>query len=45
MTQGYERGVQAKRTGRHGYTVNPYPEWCAEAKRFDAGRDGKSAPT
>ena len=44
MIKGYERGVKAAKAGKYAHYPNPYPEWCAESKRFEAGRDGKPDP-
>lgn len=42
MTQGYERGVKARKIAKR--VINPYPEWCAESNRFEAGRYDKPDP-
>jgi len=47
MTQGYERGVEAKKVAarvRYTFPINPYPEWCAEHKRFQAAIENKPDP-
>jgi len=44
MIKGYERGVEAAKNPHLIQNRNPYPEWCAESKRFNAGRDGTPDP-
>lgn len=54
MNQGYARGVIAARISTAGpevstaslqaALVNPYPKWCREYQRFEAGRSGQPDP-
>lgn len=47
MTQGYERGVAAAKFESVFATPsigNPYPEWCHEYERFEAGLNGEPDP-
>ena len=43
MVQGYQQGLLAAKR-KPVYTINPYPEWCAEHKRFNAGLKGEPDP-
>jgi len=45
MIKGYDRGVEVAKVNDKRYHIsNPYPEWCAEYKRFSAGLKGEPDP-